>query len=172
MFALPSQQPRETASHLSSALPSSRFPGALTEANEQGCLCFSGAAASAHTLGRDGDPTQTRSAWHQESSAGTRKARCVYVPCPQASCIRRKQACKRNPDGVSCPVIRNLILALLTLGLERRKPVMRQTRLGRGRGTLIATFTAHTPPLTHCPGMVRPRYFTLPAQDAELWGRW
>lgn len=58
----------------------------------------------------------------EESSADTHKARCVCAPCPKVSGIRRKQTCIRNPDGVSCLIMKNLILALLTPDLERCKP--------------------------------------------------
>lgn len=69
----------------------------------------------------------------KESSVGTCKASCVCASCPKARDIRRKQACSRNPDGVLCLIIKNLILALLTLSLKRCEPLMRQTRLGRGK---------------------------------------
>lgn len=78
LFALPSQQPRETASHLSSALPSSRFPGALTEANEQGCLYFSGAAAGAHARME----TSPKPGLHGTRRAPRAHAKHVVFVCP------------------------------------------------------------------------------------------
>lgn len=121
--------------------------------NEQGCLYFSSTAAAAtsgaHIGGRDRDPveaTHPNPGLHspKESSVDTCKAHCACAPGPKASGIRRKQACIRSPDGVSYPIIKNFILALLTLGIEQLKPVTRQTRLGRGRGTLIANFMGFT----------------------------